>query len=406
MLWISRQRLLKYALFAFVLSLLHSPLAIIPKFRTGRPRYVAVRRCCMTNGERSVCVPRGTPKPIVFWHDQIGVRGTGVALYDYADAWERHVCGTSWVFVPASGDMAAAEKFKQRFGERFVPYSSEAQAIVLTKTIAPIGVYVLTAGWNNCAMPNLGNYPLLLHGVFDAAGILGLGAVAVIGDTLRYALQLDVPVVPHIVPELVRAPRRSVEEFRDRYGARPDVPIVCRHGGWDTFSVPFAQDAVCTAAQHTTEIVFIFLGTRPWTCAKGSANIHFLPPSSNMTAKGLFLQACDVCLHARADGETFGLAVAECSRAGKPLITWQGLPGVPDEHLRIWGSMALTFSNATELIGLLARVPLHLSYHRSRADEIATLYNRFSPQRVMYDFVLHFGLSEYIFAESSAGVVG
>jgi glycosyltransferase involved in cell wall biosynthesis len=42
-------------------------------------------------------------------------------------------------------------------------------------------------------------------------------------------------------------------------------------------------------------------------------NIIHLPASSDCDTKSRFIRSCDAMLHARYDGETFGLAVAEFS---------------------------------------------------------------------------------------------
>jgi glycosyltransferase involved in cell wall biosynthesis len=135
----------------------------------------------------------------------------------------------------------------------------------------------------------------------------------------------------------------------------------------------------------------VFLGTQNWTC-DDAQNILFLPGSPNITYKTIFLSACDVCVHARADGETFGLSVAECSRLGKPLITWAGAEGVPNEHLRIWGDQATLYRTTEELQTLLEAVPDDLERYRSKAEVYRHLYDRFLPQRVMLDFVTEFGI--------------
>ena len=43
---------------------------------------------------------------------------------------------------------------------------------------------------------------------------------------------------------------------------------------------------------------------------------------SMVSVKARFLNTCDTCMHARVGGETFGLAMAACSTAGLPVITY------------------------------------------------------------------------------------
>ena len=51
-------------------------------------------------------------------------------------------------------------------------------------------------------------------------------------------------------------------------------------------------------------------------------NIIYLPKSLDKKNKSKFVSTCDAMIHARYDGETFGLAVAEFSSANKPIITF------------------------------------------------------------------------------------
>ena len=50
--------------------------------------------------------------------------------------------------------------------------------------------------------------------------------------------------------------------------------------------------------------------------------IVYLPVTSELYVKRKMINTCDVMLHARHRGETFGLACGEFSVAGKPFLTW------------------------------------------------------------------------------------
>ncbi|MCL2242936.1 MAG: hypothetical protein FWC03_00535 [Treponema sp.] len=51
-------------------------------------------------------------------------------------------------------------------------------------------------------------------------------------------------------------------------------------------------------------------------------NIIFLPRNTDVNFKEIFINTCDAMIHARSDGETFGLSIAEFSIKNKPVITW------------------------------------------------------------------------------------
>ena len=70
-----------------------------------------------------------------------------------------------------------------------------------------------------------------------------------------------------------------------------------------------------------------------------------------MEYKTKFINSCDAMLHARHQGETFGLAPAEFSVRNKPVITWtQGRDGA---HIEMLGSKGIYYNNETELLDVL-----------------------------------------------------
>ena len=65
-------------------------------------------------------------------------------------------------------------------------------------------------------------------------------------------------------------------------------------------------------------------------------------------------------LHARSDGETIGLAVAEFALRNKPVITFNGqLPGYARAHLEILGDSGLYYHDLASLFSVVDRLALH-----------------------------------------------
>tara|TARA_B100000475_G_scaffold199621_1_gene182285 strand:+ start:4267 stop:4698 length:432 start_codon:yes stop_codon:yes gene_type:complete len=66
--------------------------------------------------------------------------------------------------------------------------------------------------------------------------------------------------------------------------------------------------------------------------------------------KAIFFATCDAMLHARADGETFGLAVAEFSLRNKPVITFNGRrDGYARAHLDILSDKGIYYHDLESL---------------------------------------------------------
>ena len=77
--------------------------------------------------------------------------------------------------------------------------------------------------------------------------------------------------------------------------------------------------------------------------------IH-LPMTRDPVALARFIATCDAMLHARKDGETFGLSIAEFSSQNKPVLTYASPPPGADAHLRELGTKVIRYSSETELI--------------------------------------------------------
>jgi len=178
--------------------------------------------------------------------------------------------------------------------------------------------------------------------------------------------------VPFYVPKLV-----SEESLRKELGIPEDAKVFGRHGGRDTFNIPFAQRAVAEHAKSCPENHFLFLNTEPIRGTERFPNVHYLPATVDPVAKAKFLATCDAMLHARWHGETFGLAVAEFAALGKPVITFA--ESRERAHLEMLGSAALLYRNPGELRMMLRNF--------QRRPAVGTEYDQHAdPQLVMKRF--------------------
>ena len=76
-----------------------------------------------------------------------------------------------------------------------------------------------------------------------------------------------------------------------------------------------------------------------------------MPPIFDLEEKVRFVQTCDAMLHARAEGETFGLAVAEFSLCNKPVITWSA--SQDRYHIEVLGQKGIYYRAAEDLRRIL-----------------------------------------------------
>jgi len=156
----------------------------------------------------------------------------------------------------------------------------------------------------------------------------------------------DDSFVPFYVPRL-----ESAENLRKKLKIRSQARVFGRHGGWDTFNIPFVRKVVASHVRSHPQDHFIFLNTRPITGTESLENVHYLPATVDPREKAKFLATCDAMIHARDTGETFGLAVAEFAVLGKPVITYGG--SRERAHLEMLGEKALIYKSKEELLKVL-----------------------------------------------------
>ena len=156
------------------------------------------------------------------------------------------------------------------------------------------------------------------------------------------------------VPHIVKAVPPS-QDMRKQLGLPADAFVVGRHGGFETFDIPFVHAAVREALTRRPDLHFVFLSTKPFV--EHERVIH-IPWVETEQEKADIVHCCDAMLHARTMGETFGLAVGEFSAANKPVITWSGRghAGYDRAHLDILGSKALQYHQQADLVNILTKL--------------------------------------------------
>jgi hypothetical protein len=212
-----------------------------------------------------------------------------------------------------------------------------------------------------------------VHAVFTL-GIHG-DAFATVSEWLsNTSPSLSIPFVPLIV----RLDDTS-ETLHNVLGIPKGAIVFGRHGGYTTFNIDFAQEAVLEAAQKHPDWYFIFLNTAPFRI--DLPNLIFLPASTCSSYKTKFINTCDAMIHARLDGETFGLACAEFSIRSKPVITWLGGSLA---HIAMLKDKGFYYKNKKELKAIFSYIAKNIEVIRqANWDAYSTQYN---PTAVMEKF--------------------
>jgi hypothetical protein len=279
---------------------------------------------------------------------------------------------------------ATLPKFQQRFGVENVVLVEENVRGNLAKAARDAHcdlLYVLKGGTKR----NMPSWPAedpkrygiksAVHAVFsnEPHGDIYAGISSRIGTKI---------VVPHMIEPASQTVAKSAGDFRSELGINKTSYVLCRHGGTLTFNIDFVRDLVPKLAAQHENLHFLFLNTD--ANSMQGPHIHHLPMMVDDISKERFFNTCDGMLHARRNGETFGLTVAEFSVRNKPVITWRGdsTDRYDIAHLDILGDKALVYSDSQDLEHLVTKlvtggIDLNADYNA---------YRGFYPKPIMETF--------------------
>jgi hypothetical protein len=319
-------------------------------------------------------------------------------MYDYAASFEDYLGGQSFCLsfadgiinrMPAPESLISMPKFEKRFPGRvhLLKENPRAELNAYLGTIQPDAFYAqqygTVAGTEVFPVPEKGGkIKTLLHAVFVGTEP-HWDAYTAISDSVPRSP--GIATVPYIVP--VGDPTET-RDLRSEWGVPPNAKVFCRHGGVGTFDISFVHEAVCTHARTHPHDYIVFLGTAPIGCENDVKNIIHLEKNVDLNFKQRYLNSCDACIHARSDGETFGLGVAECSMAGKPVFTFAAPPPGAGFHLEVLGPHALRYKDGEGLKQMLDSFDPRP--HKAKADEYKSLYAAFGPAATMHTFLTEF----------------
>ncbi|MBI5170479.1 MAG: hypothetical protein HZA61_13410 [Candidatus Eisenbacteria bacterium] len=318
---------------------------------------------------------------------QLGLRGTEVALFDYASGARKQLGHEPVVYSPRRGQHHpdALRHFEQHFEVVLYTHPREVRCDAL---------YAIKRGLPDrlsCRAPQL------VHAVFDVTRPHGhrfaavsewlaeqktapTPALRLLGQQLTARLERrtppkalwPVPWVPHIV-EIAQ----HEDDLRAELGIPADAVVFGRSGGEQTFDLPFVKQAVIDALARRDDAWFVFLLTPRFV---DHPRVVHLEGSSDPVFKRAFVNTADYMLHAREVGETFGLSVAEFSAAGRPVLTWS--KSVERAHLRhLEGLEHHRYDDHAQVLELLLRLP-----RRAPDPAAVEAWKRFSPEAVMPRF--------------------
>lgn len=275
---------------------------------------------------------------ILFHCEQLNYRGTTNSVYDYAH-YNQEILGNESVIVysatdPKGMDTGSVPEVVDTFKSKFnvLQYSSNEELNNIASKYD--FCYSQRAGLRTdmkgeIKLPIVTSTRFGVHCVFQYCDPHG-DVYAYISEWLseNIAKTYNAPVFP-FVPYIVDLPQANYD-VRAALGIPKDKLVFGRHGGFNTFDIPFVKKVIERILSERDDIVFLFLNTNPFIDHK---NVIYVNPLFSKQAISNFIYACDAMLHARDLGESFGLAISEFLYHDKPVLAWDG--GFDRNHVKM-----------------------------------------------------------------------
>lgn len=309
---------------------------------------------------------------IGFHTNRLSLRGTEIAVYDYALQNQALLGHESVIFYRKHNPAvpAVVEKFAAHF--KLLPYDGNDELNRLIEHEQIDATYFIKPGERDDI--ECSSSPAWIHAVFPTKEAEFHGdKYAFVSEWLaKECSNARLPFVPHMIalPEHARDLRASLN-------IPQTATVIGSYGGADSFNLGFAQAEVLRALQQRSDLYFLFMNIESFAQHE---RLLFLPGSADLDYKVQLINTCDGMLHARGIGESFGLACAEFSIKGKPIITYAMSP--QRSHIDILGDKALLYKGKRDL----AQILQHFDRSVQRERNWDAYSSRFAPAAVMAQF--------------------
>jgi hypothetical protein len=309
---------------------------------------------------------------IAFHTPSIDVRGTCVALYDYANYNELLLNNNSIIITPYLGlnisDNIAINKFKNRFNIYYYNTLDDLEKILKNNNVNIL--YTIKYGKNDGIYSK--NIKTIIHCVFDMTDKHG-DIYAGVSKTLANKFNSNL-----YVPHMISLQPSNECNLRDILNIPKNAIVYGRHGGMDTFNLKFAYNSIIRTLKDNKNIYFIFINT---PCYFAHSHIYYIYQICSEKEKNRFISTCDAYIECGTMGHTFGLSIAEFSIHNKPVIAYNGDDILNKAHIDILGDKGIYYKTEDELYNILTNfIPENYKFDYSK------LYDEYKPEKVMKKF--------------------
>lgn len=307
---------------------------------------------------------------IAFYSNQLGERGTEIALYDYAYFNKTLLKNDSIIIYNRNhpwNNSDVIEKFTKKFNVYEISNDGNVEELdtILSEQGCDI-IYMILYG-TTIKIPTAAK--VCIHAVFTCVDrpfgdVYASIAPWTNNNNGRYAY----------VPHMINLPDTS-ENMRGLLNIPEDAIVYGRYGGFNEFNIEYVHEIVYKVAKNNPSIYFLFANTNRF--CEPLVNIIHLDAIIDLTEKVKFINTCDAMLWGRKNGEIFSCSMGEFSIKNKPIICTQiGDLG----HVKILGDNAYWYTESN----LEAILTGFNKEESSKRDWNA--YKTYTPEHVMQKF--------------------
>jgi hypothetical protein len=303
---------------------------------------------------------------VAFVLEKIHFGGVEVAAYDYADCNETILGNKSIILT---------QDFKHQYGPIYEKFEKRFQVFYI-QTRDDINAVIKNQGVDVCYSIKSGEWDIfgtdvckcVVHCVFKTNQPHG-DVYAAIHPVLNQIHGTNLPIVPH----MIRVDTHN-DSFRSELGIPSDSIVIGRYGSARAFDLEFVHHAVLELLERNPTMWFVCMATNHFAT---HPRIVYLPVTVDSYVKRKMINTCDVMLHARYRGETFGLACGEFSVAGKPFLTWAH--SNEKAHIENSKGVCCLYSNKFDIIRIIESGEWRMDMSKSG-------YLDYTPEKVMSIF--------------------
>jgi hypothetical protein len=177
----------------------------------------------------------------------------------------------------------------------------------------------------------------------------------------------------NFLPYIVHLPDHDAN-FRSTLNIPSDARVFGRLGGDYSWNVRFVDKLIAEYADANPDAWFLLCNVpHIWPYHDHPRIIRVGPIVFNESLKRAFINTCDAMIHARSEGETFGLACAEFAYCNRKVITYSHSP--ERAHIEMLGEALVEYDSPAALWYKLDTVgrcsPVKSSYKSFNAAFVA-----------------------------------